>query len=239
MRAWMHLLAVALLSSACGQTGGEHGHRVAMVEAEIPASATASPADRPSAGEPPSSSAPPAAPAAPSEPASSRAEHASALPRDCPPHEEPPPGQPPDDVVQRALRYAEQHPDTSGGLWIWGEGMRFRFTRDHGLHQQELERIAEGRMTVEVLPARWSERELRALQERVSQDGGDYAGARVSAVGVDVFANQLMLMLDRVDEASRAAVAERWPAEQICMAEGTIEARPGEPEPATRVIPVP
>ena len=58
-------------------------------------------------------------------------------------------------------------------------------------------------------------------------------------MGVDAFANQLMLMLDRVDDASRAAVAERWPAKQICMAEGTVEARPGEPEPGPRLLPAP
>lgn len=234
-------MVVALVLSACGQAGGEQGDHVVMAEAETPApaTATAAPAERPVPGEPPPSSSPPSAPAAPAEPGPPRAEHAAALPRDCPPHEQPPPGQPPDDVVQRALRYVEQHPDTSGGLWIWGEGMRFRFTRDHAAHLAELERIAEGRMTVEVLPARWSERELRALQERVSHHGGDYAGARMSAVGVDVFANQVMVMLDRVDDASRAAVAERWLAEQVCMAEGTVEARPGEPEPATRTIPLP
>jgi hypothetical protein len=99
-----------------------------------------------------------------------------------------------DRVVPIVNRYAADHPEAFGGLWIdqqHGGIVTVVFTRDVELHTQALMAQLAGVGIVAVRTAGYSEAELRQLQDRIVADSAWFKSipAQLQGVGVDPTAN--------------------------------------------------
>lgn len=99
-----------------------------------------------------------------------------------------------DRVVPIVQRYAAEHPAAFGGLWIdqeHGGIVTVLFTQDAELHGRELAGRLAGVGVVAIRSARYSESELRALQDRIVADEAWFKTipAQLRGVGVDVTKN--------------------------------------------------
>jgi hypothetical protein len=99
-----------------------------------------------------------------------------------------------DRVVPIVQRYAAEHPEGFGGLWIdqeHGGIVTVLFTQDAELNGRELAGRLAGVGVVAIRSARYSESELRALQDRIVADDAWFKTipAQLRGVGVDVTKN--------------------------------------------------
>ncbi len=99
-----------------------------------------------------------------------------------------------DRVVPIVNRYAADHPEAFGGLWIdqqHGGIVTVAFTRDIELHTRALMTQLGGAGIVAVRTARYSEEELRQLQDRIVADSAWFKSipALLRGVGFDPAVN--------------------------------------------------
>jgi hypothetical protein len=127
----------------------------------------------------------------------------------------------PAEIRDRVVDYVDRDPDMNGGLRLgWRDGRRVMFVavvKDIELHRSALADLCGDRVIVESVPR--SERELLALQERISADG-----EVLRALGIDQSGSSFDPSLGVVELSIVAADGEQ--------AQRTLSARYG---PAVRV----
>lgn len=122
-----------------------------------------------------------------------------------------------DAVVEAIQEYAAEHPDVFGGLYIdraAGGIVTVMFTGDASIHEVALAELV-GPGTFVVRQVRWSEAELRDLQDRLSADEAFFASlpARVSSVGVDIMENVAEINISSAVPDAAQRIAARFGAE--------------------------
>lgn len=71
--------------------------------------------------------------------------------------------------------------------------------------------------------ARWTISDLDALAARIStRMGQPVAGLPLIAVGMDVVNNRVLVMVAGVNQAVREELAAEYPADMICLEQGTM-----------------
>jgi hypothetical protein len=122
-----------------------------------------------------------------------------------------------DAVVQRVMRYAREHRDAFGGLWLdWGHrAVAVAFSSERAEHQSAIADAATDGVAVRVVEVEYTQRQLRDLLNRVAQEAPDLFGAGY----VDVVNNRVAVQVGVLDRPTREALAERFPDAPLC-AEG-------------------
>ncbi len=142
----------------------------------------------------------------------------------------PPLGNPPegvDDIVRAANAYGQEHADVFAGLFVADGRVWVGFTADAAAHLAAArERLARPEMLV-AFEARYSERELRALQARISADIDELArlGVDVSSISADVRRNRVEVGVRTVGGRGPRLLRGRYGAEKIVVEEG-VEVHP-------------
>jgi len=152
------------------------------------------------------------------------------VPPMCPPFEFPPSGRNPRDGVTADINaYGERHPEDWASSWWWGNRFRIAFTGNLEAHEQRLERVIADREDFELVKAQYSYRELMRVHRmfRDVDDDERFAGSRITAVGDNVVANRITVMLDRVNDRVRRELGKRYPDPKYCVEEGTPTTSPG------------
>lgn len=118
-------------------------------------------------------------------------------------------------VVQAVERYGRSHPDAYAGVWIdWAfGGVTAAFTSGVVAHGAALAELAAGNVPVRAVEARYTERELRELQQRISEEARSVS----DAWGVDLIRNRVTVSMPVVDEAALEFLADRYPVDAICV----------------------
>lgn len=99
--------------------------------------------------------------------------------------------------------------------------------------------VGESGWVVDVVQAPHSQAALTAVQSRLYADR-DALGVTIGSSGTDVSRNRVRATVDPSDEATRRRLAERWPADQVCVERVPTadEAWPaGVPKPTTLIPP--
>jgi hypothetical protein len=101
--------------------------------------------------------------------------------------------------INQLIAYGEQHADSFGGLYIdppGGATVTMLFTRDLDAHGEAVAAILPGTRVREV---RYTERQLRALQDAFDWDALQAEGVQPMSSGVDVIANQVRVEMKSDD----------------------------------------
>jgi len=129
-----------------------------------------------------------------------------------------------DRVVPIVQAYAAEHPAAFGGLWIDQEHrgvVTVVFTKDAELHAAELATRLAGVGVVNVRSARYSESELRALQDRIVADEAWFKTipAQLQGVGVDVTKNAVEIDISTANARIKELIVARFgiPADAILV----------------------
>jgi hypothetical protein len=120
--------------------------------------------------------------------------------------------------------YAAEHPAAFGGMWIdqeHGGLVTVAFTEDADLHGRELATRLAGVGVVAIRSARYSERELRALQDRIVADDPWFKTipAQLRGVGVDVTKNAVEIDISTANPSITELIVARFgiPADAIVV----------------------
>jgi len=113
-------------------------------------------------------------------------------------------------------RHAGEFPDEFGGLYMDNANSRVAslWTANLEGHLAALRELAGDDAPIAVLPARWSERELRSVQERITTDMAWFAAfdAAVQGIGADVTRNVVSVEISSADPDAPRLIAERLAA---------------------------
>jgi hypothetical protein len=120
--------------------------------------------------------------------------------------------------------YAAEHPAAFGGMWIdqeHGGLVTVAFTEDADLHGRELATRLAGVGVVAIRSARYSERELRALQDRVVAEDAWFKTipAQLRGVGLDVTKNAVEIDISTANLRITELIVARFgiPADAIVV----------------------
>jgi hypothetical protein len=128
--------------------------------------------------------------------------------------------------------YLDEHPDVFGGLWIdqaRGGIVTVSFTDDLDPHREVLLALLKGRGVVAVVPARFSEAEMRRLQDRVAADDDWFAKipAQFQSVGYNVMTGKLEIGVSSANPNAAALIVEHFDLPEdgvLVTSDGTGEA---------------
>lgn len=113
--------------------------------------------------------------------------------------------------------YAGAFPDEFGGLFMDNANSRVAslWTTNLEGHLAALLDLAGDDAPIEVLPARWSERELRAVQDRIDWRWAGFTAVRAApqGVGVDIVRNVVTVEVSSANPDAPRTIAERLAAE--------------------------
>lgn len=133
-----------------------------------------------------------------------------------------------DDLIGAVRAYEAEHADVFAGVMLAGGRVWVGFTRHAAGHLETLRSRVERPHLLAAFTAEHSEQELRALQARITADMSvlERLGVAVSAVGVDVRRNRVVVSVrDRKGDRARAVLAERYD-ERLFFVEAGVEVRP-------------
>ncbi|HYO44500.1 MAG TPA: hypothetical protein VES19_14980, partial [Candidatus Limnocylindrales bacterium] len=120
-------------------------------------------------------------------------------------------------VVGLVQRHAGEYPDEYGGLYIDNANSRVAtlWTTNLALHLAAIRELAGADAPVVVLPARWSEAELRAVQDRFDWRWPGFAAvdADPQGAGVDTVRNVVTIDISSANPDALRLIAERLAAD--------------------------
>lgn len=169
---------------------------------------------------------------------------------------------PPPDLMQVLTTHQQRHPDTAAGLWIDranGSTIVLAFTDEPQRHRDEIAglrvspddtpyiqptptypattTVAESSWVVDVVQARFTESELRALMQQATQLSKP--GLTIKTSAVDTQRNRVEIWPSSApDDTTRRYLADQLGVDRICVPKPppTLAERAGQPEP-TSLIP--
>lgn len=114
-------------------------------------------------------------------------------------------------------RHAAEYPDEFGGLFMDNANSQVAslWTRDLEGHLAALRELAGSDAPIAVLPARWPEAHLRAVQDRISRDWDWFAEVEAEAqgVGADLKRNVVTIDISSANPDAPHLIAERISAD--------------------------
>jgi hypothetical protein len=119
------------------------------------------------------------------------------------------------ELIPIVVGYASRHPDESGGVYIDRDqhvGMVTSLWTDHlPEHAAALATLLDGRVTL-VLKVRYSEAELRALEETVfaDMDWMEAIPARMQSLGVGTIENAIMMDVSSAEPTAIQQIADHY-----------------------------
>lgn len=130
--------------------------------------------------------------------------------------------------IARLTQWAAANPDRSAGVWFVrgaeGEGPRglgVGIVGDLAQAEAELRALIDDPAVLTVVPKRFTEAELRSLQERISVQSMNPrqqpAAYRVTLIGVDVIANKTEVGIDPYTETFAAELCEEYGEDRIVV----------------------
>lgn len=136
--------------------------------------------------------------------------------------------------IARLTQWAAANPDRSAGVWFVrgaeGEspqGLGVGIVGDLAQAEAELRALVDNPAVLTVVPKRFTEAELRSLQERISVRSRDPrqrpAAYRITLIGVDVIANKTEVGIDPYTETFAAEVREEYGADRIVVTHHSIK----------------
>ena len=119
------------------------------------------------------------------------------------------------ELIPIVVGYASRHPDESGGVYIDRDqhvGVVTSLWTDHlPEHAAALAKLLDGRVTL-VLKVRYSEAELRALEEKVfaDRDWMEIIPARMQSIGVGTIENAIMMDVSSAEPTAAQQIADHY-----------------------------
>jgi hypothetical protein len=129
-----------------------------------------------------------------------------------------------DRLVAASRAYGAEHPDVFAGLFLAQGRLWLGFTADAARHLVAVRARVDRPDLLRAFVADFAERELRALQERITPDLTRLAdeGVEVTMVGVDVRRNRVEVGLRSVGNGAPEALARRYGTAMLVVREGVV-----------------
>lgn len=124
-----------------------------------------------------------------------------------------------------ARTYLNEHPEVGGDLFLTDGWLFVGFTQRAEYHLSKMREVYSDPEHLRAFRAQWTERELEALQDRLSDDRADLRreGIGVNDLGRSSYINRVEVSLDRLDQAWMTTLEARYGVDRLCFVAGKSE----------------